>query len=41
MIFPAPKEKFSLSELDSMKEHIDRGGKMLFMLSEGGEIRYL
>lgn len=41
MLFGAPREMFSKNEFDVMKSHIETGGKILILLNEGGENKYL
>jgi len=33
----APHEMFSKAEFDTLKNHIETGGKILILMSEGGE----
>lgn len=37
MFFGAPRGLFSKSEFDAMKSHIETGGRILILMSEGGE----
>ncbi|XP_043978273.1 intraflagellar transport protein 52 homolog [Gambusia affinis] len=39
-ITAGPREKFTASELEVLKHYLDRGGNMLVMLGEGGEMKY-
>lgn len=35
-----PREKFTTSELEVLKEYLDRGGHVMVLLGEGGETKY-
>ncbi|XP_013881049.1 intraflagellar transport protein 52 homolog [Austrofundulus limnaeus] len=39
-ITAGPREKFTASELEVLKQYLDGGGNMLVMLGEGGEMKY-
>ncbi|XP_041837591.1 intraflagellar transport protein 52 homolog [Melanotaenia boesemani] len=39
-ITAGPREKFTASELEVLKNYLDGGGNMLVMLGEGGEVKY-
>ncbi|KAM9859554.1 intraflagellar transport protein 52 homolog isoform 1-T2 [Aulostomus maculatus] len=39
-ITAGPREKFTASELESLKHYLDGGGNVLVMLGEGGELKY-
>ncbi|GBG28831.1 Intraflagellar transport protein 52-like [Hondaea fermentalgiana] len=40
IIFGGPREKFSSAEFAVLKQFLDQGGSVLFMLGEGGEEKY-
>ena len=40
VILAAPQELFSKSEMDALKHYVETGGKVLILLSEGGENKY-
>lgn len=35
-----PREKFTASELEALKDYLDRGGNVMVLLGEGGETKY-
>uniref|UniRef100_A0A8C6PFA6 Intraflagellar transport 52 n=1 Tax=Nothobranchius furzeri TaxID=105023 RepID=A0A8C6PFA6_NOTFU len=39
-ISAGPREKFTASELEMLKQYLDGGGNILVMLGEGGEMKY-
>uniref|UniRef100_A0A671Z3D8 Intraflagellar transport 52 homolog (Chlamydomonas) n=1 Tax=Sparus aurata TaxID=8175 RepID=A0A671Z3D8_SPAAU len=39
-ITAGPREKFTASELEVLKQYLDGGGNVLVMLGEGGEMKY-
>ncbi|XP_030634370.1 intraflagellar transport protein 52 homolog isoform X2 [Chanos chanos] len=39
-ITAGPREKFTASELEVLKQYLDSGGEILVMLGEGGEMKY-
>uniref|UniRef100_A0A1A7Z4J6 Intraflagellar transport protein 52 n=1 Tax=Iconisemion striatum TaxID=60296 RepID=A0A1A7Z4J6_9TELE len=39
-ITAGPREKFTASELEMLKQYLDGGGNILVMLGEGGEMKY-
>uniref|UniRef100_A0A3Q1HNZ1 Uncharacterized protein n=1 Tax=Anabas testudineus TaxID=64144 RepID=A0A3Q1HNZ1_ANATE len=39
-ITAGPREKFTASELEVLKQYLDGGGNILVMLGEGGEMKY-
>merc|ERR1719473_1728461 len=39
VIFPGPKEMFSVEEFTAIKNYLASGGSVLFMLGEGGEAK--
>jgi intraflagellar transport protein 52 len=38
-VFVAPQERFSAEEFESMRQYMEEGGALMFMLAEGGESR--
>lgn len=39
-IICGPREKFSASEFETFKQYLERGGSLLVMMGEGGEVKY-
>jgi intraflagellar transport protein 52 len=39
VIFSCPREMFSKAEFEALKQYLDFGGRLFFLLSEGGEAR--
>jgi intraflagellar transport protein 52 len=37
IVFACPREMFSKPEFDAMSQYLEGGGKILILLSEGGE----
>lgn len=37
VIFPGPRDMFSKQEFESLKQYLENGGNLFFMLGEGGE----
>lgn len=40
IIFGGPRRKFTVNEFDALKQYIEKGGSLLFLLGEGGESRF-
>lgn len=40
VVFGGPREKFTAAEFEGLKEYMEDGGSLLFMLGEGGESRF-
>jgi len=40
VVFAGPREKFSAAEFSGLKEYMEDGGSLLFMLGEWGESRF-
>ena len=41
MIFGSPRDLFSKSELDNLKNYLESGGNIMIMFSEGGELKLI